>query len=165
MIRTKRPRADRAVSARIRARADDRIRAGTEHRQSLARVMASVMAEFVPLDERRPTEFRVRAFAGRALDVPAFAEVDVETAVRLRDDIARAVHNGKECGEVAAALDPCLSAVRLVALTEGLAAQVYRDPATTNGLPAADLSASVIAAGLSTIFTGACGQYADRAGT
>lgn len=60
------------VSARIRKRADERIRAGTEHRRPISQIMAEVMAEFIPLDERRRTEFRVtRAFAGRALDAPA----------------------------------------------------------------------------------------------
>lgn len=149
------------VSARIRKRADERIRAGTEHRRPISQIMAEVMAEFIPLDERRRTEFRVtRAFAGRALDAPALAKVDVETARRLRDDIAQAVHNGKECGEVEADLDPWPAAVRLTAATEGLAMQVYRDPAGVNGVSAAELSASVIAAELAAVFTGECRQYA-----
>ncbi|WP_263407890.1 MULTISPECIES: TetR family transcriptional regulator C-terminal domain-containing protein [unclassified Streptomyces] len=81
----------------------------------------------------------------------------------MRKDIARAVHNGKECGEVAAELDPWPVAVRLAAVTEGLALQVYRDPAGVNGVSAAELSASVIASELATVFTGECRQYTKRA--
>lgn len=148
------------VSAAIRSRADERIRAGVEHHRPISRVLAEAMAEFIPLDETRRTEFRVtRAFAGRALDTPALAEVDVETARQLRKDIAQAVHNGKECGEVEAGLDPWLAAVRLTAITEGLAMQVYRDPAGVNGVSAAEMSASVIAAELAAVFTGECHQY------
>ncbi|MGI5120006.1 TetR/AcrR family transcriptional regulator [Marinactinospora thermotolerans] len=152
------------VSAAIRDRAGERIRAGIEHRRPIARVLAEALSEFVPLDERRRTEFRVtRAFAGRSLDAPALAEVDTETARRVREDIARAVHNGKECGEVAPDLDPWPAAVRLAAVTEGLATQVYRDPAGVNGTPAAELAESLIAAELATVFTGECRQYANGA--
>ncbi|MEV5682757.1 TetR/AcrR family transcriptional regulator [Streptomyces sp. NPDC052164] len=148
------------VGARIRSRADEHIRAGAEHRRPISRVLAEAMREFIPLDDRRRTEFRVtRAFAGRALDAPALAEVDVETARQLREDIARAVHHGKECGEVEADLDHWPAAVRLTAVTEGLAMQVYRDPAGVNGVPADELSASVIAAELAAVFTGECRQY------
>ncbi|GAB3206996.1 transcriptional regulator, TetR family [Marinactinospora thermotolerans DSM 45154] len=152
------------VSAAIRDRAGERIRAGIEHRRPIAWVLAEALTEFVPLDERRRTEFRVtRAFAGRSLDAPALAEVDTETARRVREDIARAVHNGKECGEVAPDLDPWPAAVRLAAVTEGLATQVYRDPAGVNGTPAAELAESLIAAELATVFTGECRQYANGA--
>ncbi|MFI7344595.1 TetR/AcrR family transcriptional regulator [Streptomyces sp. NPDC050085] len=151
------------VTDRIRGRADDRIRAGIEHRRPLAHVLAEALAQFLPLDETRRTEFRVtRAFAGRALDAPALAEVDVATAHRLRDDVARAVHNGKECGEVAAELDPWPAAVRLTAVTEGLAVQIYRDTDGADGAdraPVSALATSVMAAELATVFTGACRQY------
>ncbi|WND34998.1 TetR/AcrR family transcriptional regulator [Streptomyces sp. BB1-1-1] len=152
------------VSAAIRRRADERIRAGIEHRRPVSYVLTEAMTEFLPLDDTRRTEFRVtRAFAGRALDAPALAKVDIETARRLREDIARAVHNGKECGEVEADLDPWPAAVRLAAVTEGLAMQVYRDPAGVNGVSAAELAASVIEAELAAVFTGECRQYARAA--
>ncbi|WP_052850869.1 TetR/AcrR family transcriptional regulator [Streptomyces avicenniae] len=155
----------RTVGARIRARADERVRAGTDHRRPLARVLSEVLAEFVPLDGTRRAEFRVtRAFAGRALDAPALAEVDVETARLIRADLARGVHNGKECGEVAPDLDPWPAAVRLLAVAEGLALQVYRDPGGVEGTPAAELTAAVIDAELATVFTGTCRQYTGRPG-
>ncbi|MBC9715173.1 TetR/AcrR family transcriptional regulator [Streptomyces sp. TRM66268-LWL] len=149
------------VSARIRARADGHIREGIEHQQPIARVLARALAEFIPLDEGRRTEFRVaRAFAGRALDAPALAEVDVETARALREEIAQAVHNGKECGEVEPDLDPVPAAVRLAAVTEGLAMQVYRDAEGAAG--SAGLVTDVLDAELAAVFTGECRQYANR---
>ncbi|MEU8773425.1 TetR/AcrR family transcriptional regulator [Streptomyces sp. NPDC048606] len=147
----------REVSARIRARVEARIRDGVAHRRSLAGVMADVMTEYIPLDEARRAEYRVaRAFAGRALDAPALADVDTESARRMREDIARAVHNGKECGEVDEALDPRSAAVRLAAVMEGLALQVYREPEAE---AVAGFVAPLLEAELALVFTGACRQY------
>ncbi|TDC04061.1 TetR/AcrR family transcriptional regulator [Nonomuraea longispora] len=151
------------VSARIRDRVDELIRTGIRHRKPISGLLAEAMAQLVPMDETRRTEFRVtRAFAGRSLDAPALADVDVRTARKLRDDIAQAIHNGKECGEVAPELDPWLAATRLAAITEGLAMQVYRDPGGVNGVPAADMSDSIIKNELATVFTGECHQYGRR---
>jgi AcrR family transcriptional regulator len=151
------------VTARIRSRVDERVRDGVRHRRPIRRVLAEALAELVPLDETRRAEFRVaRAFAGRALDVPRLAEIDAETGRALRAEIAQAVHNGKECGEVDPGLDPWPAAVRLAAVTEGLALQVYRDPKGVRGIPAAELVDSVLAAELALVFTGECRQYADR---
>ncbi|QNS08404.1 TetR/AcrR family transcriptional regulator [Streptomyces xanthii] len=149
------------VSAHIRARADEHIRDGITHHKPIAQVLAGALAEFLPLDDTRRAEYRVaRAFAGRALDAPALAEVDVETSRAMRAEIAQAVRNGKECGEVEAELDPWPSAVRLAAVTEGLAMQFYRDPDGVDGTPAASLAASVLGAELAAVFTGECRQYA-----
>ncbi|SDL38837.1 TetR/AcrR family transcriptional regulator [Streptomyces indicus] len=151
------------VSAHIRTRADRHIEEGIAHQQPIARVLAGALAEFLPLDDARRVEFRVaRAFAGRALDAPALAEVDVGTARALRAEIARAVHNGKECGEVEQGLDPWPAAVRLAAVTEGLAVQIYRDPDGVEGISAAALAAQVLEGELAAVFTGECRQYAGR---
>jgi AcrR family transcriptional regulator len=149
------------VSAAIRTRVDQRIKAGIEHRRPIRAVLAEALAELIPLDETRRTEFRVStAFAGRALDAPALAKVDIDNVRSVRSEIAQAVHNGKECGEVDDRLDPWPAAVRLAAVTEGLAMQVYRDPDGVHGMPAADLVSSIIEAELGTVFTGECRQYA-----
>ncbi|GAA4205394.1 hypothetical protein GCM10022252_65910 [Streptosporangium oxazolinicum] len=151
------------VSARIRSRIEERISGGVEHRRPISRVLAGAMAELIPMDETRRTEFRVsRVFAGRSLDVPALADVDARAAQVLRGDIAQAVHNGKECGEVAADLDPWPAAVRLAAVTEGLSMQVYRDFAYVNGVSAADVAASIIDSELAAVFTGECLQYTSK---
>ncbi|MEV0696080.1 TetR/AcrR family transcriptional regulator [Streptomyces sp. NPDC050388] len=154
------------VSARIRERVEARIRAGAEHRQPISGVLAEAMLEYIPLDEVRRTEFRVsRAFAGRGLDAPALAEVDAEAARQLRKEVMRAVHNGKECGEVEADLDPWPAAVRLTAVMEGLAMQVYREPAGASGVAVSELVAPVLAAELAAVFTGECRQYGKQTGT
>ncbi len=54
------------------------------------------------------------------------------------------------------------AAVRLTAVTQGLATQVYHDPAGVNGMSAAELAASVIETELATVFTGECRQYAAQ---
>ncbi|MDX6763065.1 MULTISPECIES: TetR/AcrR family transcriptional regulator [Streptomyces] len=154
----------REISAHIRARVEARIRDGVAHRRPIARVMAEVMTEYIPLDQARRTEYRVaRAFAGRALDAPALAEVDTETARKLREDIARAVHNGKECGEVEEDLDPLPAAVRLAAVMEGLALQVYREPEGAAGAAMARLVAPLLDDEIAAVFTGECRQYAGQA--
>ncbi|MFD8973810.1 TetR/AcrR family transcriptional regulator [Streptomyces sp. NPDC059593] len=151
----------REISARIRARVDERIRGGVEHKRPIARVMAEVMTEYIPLDEARRAEYRVtRAFAGRALDAPALAAVDTEAARELREDIARAVHNGKECGEVDDDVDPAAAAVRLAAVMEGLALQVYREPEGAAEAAVIPFVAPLLQAELAVVFTGECRQYA-----
>ncbi|GAA3045610.1 TetR/AcrR family transcriptional regulator [Streptomyces roseofulvus] len=152
----------REVSARIRSRVDARIREGVVHQQPLARVMADVMTEYIPLDEARRAEYRVaRAFAGRALDAPALAEVDTESARQLREEIARAVHNGKECGEVDTHLDPQSAAVRLAAVMEGLALQVYREPEGIAGDAVTRCVGPLLDAEIAVVFTGTCRQYSS----
>ncbi|TDC57232.1 TetR family transcriptional regulator [Actinomadura sp. KC345] len=149
------------VSASIRGRIDERIQAGIEHRRPIAGVLAEALAEFLPLDGERRAEFRVaKAFQGRALDVPALAEVDIATARALIDDLARAVHNGKECGEVEPDLDPRPAAIRLAAVTDGLATHAYRDPAEL-----AEIAPAIIETELAAVFTGECRQYSGAGRT
>ncbi|MEV5828900.1 TetR family transcriptional regulator C-terminal domain-containing protein [Spirillospora sp. NPDC052242] len=76
-----------------------------------------------------------------------------ETARALREDAARAVRNG----EVDPGLDPWPAAVRLTAVTEGLAMQVYRAPDVSAGL-----TASIVRDELAAVFTGECRQYVSR---
>lgn len=154
----------REVSTGIRARVEERIRDGAERRLPIARVMAAVMTEYIPLDKARRAEYRVaRAFAGRALDAPALAEVDTETARGLREEIARAVRNGKECGEVDEGLDPVPAAVRLAAVMEGLALQVYREADGDPEAIGARFVTPLLDAELATVFTGECRQYTQQA--
>ncbi|WP_331740679.1 TetR/AcrR family transcriptional regulator (plasmid) [Streptomyces cyaneofuscatus] len=151
----------REISGSIRARVDERIRDGVEHQRPIARVMAEVMTEYIPLDEARRAEYRVtRAFAGRALGAPALAAVDTETARKLREGIADAVHNGKECGEVDEGVEPLPAALRLAAMMEGLALQVYREPEADAEATVTPFVAPLLEAELAVVFTGKCRQYA-----
>ncbi|WP_369142593.1 TetR family transcriptional regulator C-terminal domain-containing protein [Streptomyces sp. R44] len=94
-------------------------------------------------------------------DAPALAEVDTESARRLREDIARVVHNGKECGEVDEHLDPQSAAVRLAAVREGLALQVYREPEGAAGQAVTRFDVPLLEAEIAVVFTGECRQYTE----
>ncbi|MEU0491622.1 TetR/AcrR family transcriptional regulator [Nocardiopsis changdeensis] len=142
------------VGAAVAARVADVIAGGVRHERSIADVLAAALAEYLPLDGRRRAEFRVtRTFAGRALENPRLAEVDARTAATMRAEIARAVTNGFECGEVDPAADPALAAARLAAATEGLATALYRDPGER------DRALAVLRAEIDAVFTGECRQY------
>lgn len=54
----------------------------------------------------------IRALAARALDDPRLAEVDALTAEDMHAQIARAVRNGFEYGEVDPESDPDVAATR-----------------------------------------------------
>ncbi len=143
------------VSGAVAARVADITSEGTRHERSIAEIVLAALAEHLPLDEARRAEFRVtRVFAGRALENPALAEVDARTAAGLHAEIARAVGNGVECGEVEPGVDADTAAARVAAVLEGLATQVYR------GAPgAADRAWEVLRAEVAAVFTGECSQY------
>ena len=145
----------REVSAALAARVAALAEEGTRHERSIAAVVLSALIEHLPLDGDRRAEYRVRrALAARALDNPALAEVEAEAAVELHAQIARAVRNGFECGEVDPALDSEVAAARLAAVAEGLAAQVHRG---AHG--GAERARAAARAEIATVFTGECRQY------
>lgn len=144
------------VSADVAARVADIAGEGTRHERTIAAILGAALAEHLPLDGPRRAEFRVtRTFAGRALDNPDLAAVDVRAAAAMHDELARAVGNGVECGEVAPDLDVHAAAARLAAVAEGLATQVHR-----GGPGAEDRARTILAAELAVVFTGQCRQYA-----
>jgi AcrR family transcriptional regulator len=146
------------VSAAVAARVARVVGEGTRHERTIAEILLAALAEHLPLDGPRRAEFRViRVFAGRALDNPALAEVDARTAAELHAQIARAVGNGVECGEVEPDMDAvaAAAAARVAAVAEGLATQVYR-----GGPGAAERALDALRAELGSVFTGECRQYA-----
>jgi AcrR family transcriptional regulator len=144
------------VSAAVAARVARVVGEGTRHERSIAEILLAALAEHLPLDGPRRAEFRViRVFAGRALDNPALAEVDARTAAELHAQIARAVGNGVECGEVEPDMDAVAAAARVAAVAEGLATHVYR-----GGPGAAERALEALRAELGSVFTGECRQYA-----
>jgi AcrR family transcriptional regulator len=143
------------VSAAVAARVSGIVGEGTRHERSIAEMLLAALAEHLPLDGPRRAEFRVtRVFAGRALDNPALAEVDARTAAALHAEIARAVGNGMECGEVEPDVDADTAAARIAAVAEGLATQVHR-----GGPGAAGRARAVLRDELAAVFTGECRQY------
>ncbi|MEW2390011.1 TetR family transcriptional regulator C-terminal domain-containing protein [Streptomyces venezuelae] len=154
----------RQVMADVNARVGERIAAGVTGRQPIAAVALVSLDELLPLDARRRGEYRVtRAFRGRALDNPDLAEVARTTAAELRAQVAQAVTNGKECGEVEPDVDAELAATRICALTDGLADQLYQDPDRRVGRRGLDTAAgAILRAALDEVFTGECRQYQGR---
>ncbi|OQO92466.1 TetR family transcriptional regulator [Saccharomonospora piscinae] len=145
------------VMAGVNDRIQARIAEGVEGGQPIRAVVHGGLTEILPVDEARRAEHRVRrTFAARALDSPALAEVARTMAADYRGQLAGAVKNGKECGEVAPDLDAERTATGLMALVEGLADQLYHDPGRCSlGSVAEDLLRSY----LDGIFTGECRQY------
>ncbi|WP_051326114.1 TetR/AcrR family transcriptional regulator [Glycomyces tenuis] len=129
---------------------------GEAAKQTIADIMLTGLQELWPLDDRRRAEYRIgRAFHARSLDSPTVASVARKTAANLRAQIARAVGNGKHCGEVDLTADPETAAVGLSALVNGLADQLYHDP----GRPLATTAADLLRDGLAQVFTGECHHH------
>jgi AcrR family transcriptional regulator len=143
------------------ARVGRLIAEGEGEHQPIRAILLRCMPELWPLDDARRGEYRVgRVFRARSLDNPTIAEVARETAGIVRAQIARAVANGKECGEVEQDTDAELAAVELSALIEGLADDLYREPERAVGertlYEAAD---AILVSRLGLVFPGECRHY------
>ncbi len=136
---------------------------GEAARQPIRAILLDCMPELWPLDEARRGEYRVaKAFHARALDVPTVAEVARETATVVRGQIARAVENGKECGEVEVQTDAERAALELSALIAGLADELYSEPVGGQGARALIKAAEAILEDrLGSYFPGECHHH-DR---
>jgi AcrR family transcriptional regulator len=134
---------------------------GEAAKRTIAAILLTGLPQLWPLDDRRRAEYRIaRAFHARALDNPTVASVAKETAAMLRAQIARAVGNGKHCGEVAPGTDAELAAVRLSALLEGLADQLYREPGrAVGGRPLPEVASGLLRDALAEVFTGECHRH------
>ncbi|OLF18492.1 TetR/AcrR family transcriptional regulator [Actinophytocola xanthii] len=143
------------VTERMLARALHRAEELAAHRGSIRLALRESLAERLPLDEARRAEWRVAfAFAARAVDLPDLAAVRNRTEAAIRDQLAQAITNGKECGEVPAETDARSAAVGLLALVEGLGLHTYLDPA----LPAPVVLAELERA-LAGVLPGECRHY------
>lgn len=138
----------------ILARVEVGVAAGETSRLRIEHVLLGALGELLPLDERRRCECRLTlAFAGRTADNARLAEVLRTSTDGIRDRLATAIHNGKECGEVPVATDERGEALRLLALVDGLALHAYVDPG------AAAVALSALADQLRAVFPGVCRQY------
>jgi AcrR family transcriptional regulator len=134
---------------------------GEAEQQPIRAILIRCMPELWPLDDARRGEYRVaKAFHARALDVPTVAEVARETAAVVRGQIARAVENGKQCGEVDPATDAERAALELSALITGLADELYREPARRQGdQPLTDDAVAILKDRLDSYFPGECHHH------
>lgn len=140
---------------------------GEADEQPIRAILLRCMPQLWPLDEVRRGEYRVnRAFHTRSLDNPTVAEVARQTAASVRAQVARAVENGKECGEVAKHADAELLAVELTAMIEGLADDLYREPELRVGeRTAAEAAQVILERRLAAVFPGECRHYRGRSET
>lgn len=134
---------------------------GEAARQPIRVMLLRCMPELWPLDGLRQGEYRVgKAFHARALDVPNVAAVARETAVMVRGEIARAVKNGKECGEVEPDTDAERAALELSALVTGLADELYAAPASGRGVrPVLEAATAILEDRLGSYFPGECRHH------
>lgn len=125
-----------AIADQLAQRSERVSREGT-----VGQVMVRLLAEVLPLDERRATEVRIwLAFSARAAVVPALAAVQAEYLAEQRSLVAGTIRQAQEHGLSPVELDPDREAAALVAFVDGLANQAHNDPA---GLPASSLEALV----------------------
>ncbi|GAA1040362.1 TetR/AcrR family transcriptional regulator [Virgisporangium ochraceum] len=143
------------VREQIEARVATAVDAGAGSGARIEHVLLDALGELLPLDGRRRRECRVMlAFAGRTLDSPRLTEVLRASADSVRERLAVAIHNGKECGEVPAATDDHAESVRLLAVVDGLALHAYVAPDTVT----AEAAHSALADHLRALFPGPCRQ-------
>lgn len=137
---------------------------GEADEQPIRAILLRCIPELWPLDDARRGEYRVnRAFHTRSLDNPTVAEVARQTAATIRGQIARAVGNGKECGEVEPDTDPDLAALELAALIDGLADDLYREPQQAVGEYTTTKAAeTILETRLAQHFPGECRHYRTR---
>ncbi|MFF3013742.1 TetR/AcrR family transcriptional regulator [Streptomyces sp. NPDC057939] len=141
------------VNGRFTARVDELVNRGEAEGRTVAEMLRHALAELLPLDDARRTEFLVRlAFADQAAHSAALAAVQRETLVGIRARVARAIRNGTECGEVAPGIDAADQALQIVAFADGLALHSHIDPDGTPG-PAI---LTALDGRIRRVFTGTC---------
>ncbi|THV33510.1 TetR/AcrR family transcriptional regulator [Glycomyces buryatensis] len=142
-------------------RVEHHVAEGEAAQRTIAAILLTSLQELWPLDERRRGEYRIgRAFHARSLDNPTVATVARETAAALRAQIATAVSNGKHCGEVELGTDAEEAAVRLSALVDGMADQLYLDPERPVGNRGlTEVAADILQGALADVFSGECHRH------
>jgi AcrR family transcriptional regulator len=143
------------------ARVADLTASSEADKQPIRAILLRCMPELWPLDETRRSEYRIgRTFRARALDNPTIAAVARDTAAVIRAEIARAVANGKKCGEVEASTDPDLAATELAALIDGLADDLFHEPERALAdRTLHEAAETILEARLAQVFPGACRHY------
>ncbi|MER5277462.1 TetR family transcriptional regulator C-terminal domain-containing protein [Streptomyces sp. NPDC002809] len=147
------PNAEGSTHHNSAARASDPARV---KRLPIRDVVTDGLAEWLPVDPPRRSAHRVApAFVGRTVDSPRLAHAHAETGHLIRSMLSRAVHNGKECGEVLDDTNPELAALELHSLVEGLALQLGFDATADDARTSLDLVSMRVQA----VFPGRCRQY------
>jgi AcrR family transcriptional regulator len=134
---------------------------GESAKQPIRAILLRCMPQLWPLDAARCGEYRVsQVFRARSLDNPTIAQVARHTADIVRAQIARAVTNGKECGEVTPDTNAELAALELAALIEGLAHDLYREPQRpVEEQSLTEAAETILETRLTALFPGECRHY------
>lgn len=148
----------RRVIERLWRRVETATRASVDDHSPIREVVLQGLSELLPLDEARASDHRVTlAFIGRTSASAALSRRYAETVGGIRTRLALAVHNGKECGEVLPDTEPEREALRLLALTDGLA--LYLGSATEP--TAAAESLDLVRTEVERVFPGRCRQWTE----
>lgn len=141
-------------------RVEARIQAGEAAGRPISSMVLDGLGELLPLDDQRTVEYRVQqSLRTEALNDEALARVAEQAVVALHGRVATAIENGKECGEVEAAVDADRTATMIIATADGLAAALaLAGPASNQDAPLAD---AVLRPVLDLVFTGRCRHF-DR---
>jgi TetR/AcrR family transcriptional regulator, transcriptional repressor of bet genes len=144
------------VGEDLQARLVERVGALPEPRDP-SEIVAIVMRERLPLTAARHMHAQVLvAWLGRAAVRPELTSYVIEGTRQMREYLAGQLRRAQQAGQVAAAADAGVAADGLLALNEGLAAQLLQGVHTPAGVDA------VLADHLDRIFAGPASQAADR---
>ena len=117
-----------AVFARLRDRAPS-LPPGEPGRPTLHQWLVDLLLGILPLDQRRRAVQRQGdAFASLALEDPTIATAISASAADLRGRLAALTARARAEGEVPDSVDPHTVAWAMLALAQGLAAQLLYDP-------------------------------------
>lgn len=117
-----------AAFARLREQSVS-IPSGEPGRPTLRAWLVSLMISILPLDaERRAAQRQAEAFALYSASDPAIAGAITQSDDQLRNLLASLVMRARSEGEIPATVDPQRTAWAVLALTQGLAAQLSYEP-------------------------------------
>ena len=151
----------RFVYVDVLRRRDDRIAVhiaeGEAAERPIRDILLAAVEELLPLDETRSREFALtQNLLAQALYDPRIAEVSARADHDLHLRASIAVTNGKECGEVDAAVAADVAATRILATAYGLAVRI-----AVAGTGSTGSAGDVLGPVLATVFTGRCHHH-DR---
>lgn len=130
----------------------DLTRRSVSERLPIRDVVTTVLRELLPLDAERAIDHRITvALLDRATTNPVLAADYAGTLTTTRRQLAQAIHNGKECGEVPDDADETWQAHALLALAEGLALHHVE--------PDRDTIETILAQAIRNVFSGECRQW------
>ena len=147
----------------VRNRIEQRVTADAQRADDagarIEHILLAALADMLPFDDVRRRECRVvLAFTGRAVDSPPLADALRASNAHLRALLAQAIHNGKNCGEVAHTTTEETEAARVSAHLDGLILHTYIDPET---MPF-DTAKAALADHLHRLFPGPCRRTRRR---